>query len=76
MTNDVFRKLAIGNILTTTSGVNKYMVTHVEKDSLGDVVAIAMERAAQIVDCAGYDLIQQESLVSVVEEKTVLGAGK
>lgn len=76
MTQTDFQKLKAGNILTTLSGTQKFMVTHTISDLDGNTIAISMERAAQEEDASGYEIVQQDQLVQVIIDETILGTGE
>lgn len=76
MTQTDFKKLKPGNIITTLSGTQKFMVTHTLVDASGDVSVVSMERAAQVSDAGGYEIVQQDQLVECIQDETVLGTGE
>lgn len=76
MTNEDFKRLKPGNIITTVSGVNKFMVTHSLVNETGETVAVSLERAAQLVDATGYVIVEQDQLKSCICESTIPGTGE
>lgn len=76
MTQTDFKKLKPGNIITTLSGIEKFMVTHALVDLESNTIAVSVERAIQVGDAGGYEIVGQDQLVNVIIDETVLGTGE